>query len=234
MSLHRELLIGVAALLASIVVIGMFIHTSMNDPLQANQSQTPPAQAKDRAAELQGKQPRWMRTSGEQAYEEIPGRNLFRQARPETKPASDDPGVLVAALPPARLETRYDQAQAPVHTPEIDRITVVGRVVLDGVEQAVVEDMSRGETRFVPVGGTAFDYRFTQLTPHGATLERDGKTYTIAYGANKPEPQTRAPARTRSIVAPAELAEGASRSRLVEPAGNEATPIYNITEWESQ
>jgi hypothetical protein len=95
-----------------------------------------------------------------------------------------------------------NQQQAPVHTPQTDKIVVVGAVTMDGKTLAVVEDLSQGETRWVAVGDSAFGYRVASLSQDKATLEREGKTYDVEYGANKPEVR---PRQTSSVVMPPNL-----------------------------
>lgn len=117
-------------------------------------------------------------------YAAIGKRNLFQ---PLTS-ARDDEKPVVVEEAAARVETPAAASAEPrTRTPLDDRVAVVGAVHFDGIRHAVMEDFGRGETRFVRVGDSAFGYRLARIEDAHATLERDGKTFRLALGDNKPE-----------------------------------------------
>jgi hypothetical protein len=164
--------------------------------------------------------PAWVVNRNNSEYAVVANRRLF--GSDEKHPAPNIgalPQIDVLPAPVSDLtmrQARVDAGTVPreAPTPQTQGIVVVGRVTMDGVEQAVVEDLRRGETRFVPVHGEAFGYRVDELAGDGATLERDGRRFTVTYGEGKQERRT------------AGSNSNNSRNRVSDPSG--ATPSFPL------
>ncbi len=70
--------------------------------------------------------------------------------------------------------------------PASDRIAVVGAVRVGDDLYVLVEDVTKGETRYVRAGESAFGYTVKSADVDNAVLVRDGKTFVVALGENKP------------------------------------------------
>jgi hypothetical protein len=69
--------------------------------------------------------------------------------------------------------------------PASDRIAVVGAVRVGDDLYVLIEDVAKGETRYVRAGESAFGYTVKSADVDNAVLARDGKTFTVALGENK-------------------------------------------------
>lgn len=196
---NREVVIGVASVFAFVLGLGGLTFQLRSDTAAKADSVIPTAREH---AIIARKSPAWVARRDSNEYSVVASRKLFgSDERPA--PASQRSALPQFDLPPAPiadLTMRQARVDAPP-TPQSQGIVVVGRVTMDGVEQAVVEDLRRSETRFVPVPGEAFGYRVEELTSDGATLERGGRRFTIAYGESKPEQKAARPASNKVIVA---------------------------------
>ena len=70
--------------------------------------------------------------------------------------------------------------------PASDRIAVVGAVRVSDDLYVLVEDVTKGETRYVRAGESVFGYTVKSADVDNAVLVRDGKTFVVALGENKP------------------------------------------------
>jgi len=64
--------------------------------------------------------------------------------------------------------------------------------------QAMLENLSGKEVRFLRCGETAFGCRLVSVTPEAAQLEKDGIRFTLAIGENKPDTEPGSGAKTGS------------------------------------
>lgn len=70
--------------------------------------------------------------------------------------------------------------------PSSDRIAVVGAVRVGDDLYVLVEDAAKGETRYIRAGESAFGYTVKSADVDNAVLVRDGQTFMVALGENKP------------------------------------------------
>ncbi len=121
-------------------------------------------------------------------YAVIAERNLFQ---PLVAPKAETPPPVVKPKPvqvSPPIPTFTLPATPPItetHNPTLDKVTVVGMVQMGNEMFALVEDVTKGETRFVRAGESAFGYTVKAARGDDAVLERDGQTFAVAMGENK-------------------------------------------------
>lgn len=164
----------VNALCANPRLVGVYLNETKSSP------------ASSAAASNKPRKDAWVVARPASDYGVVTNRKLFGSDGPATEqpvPFSDPAGDIIER--PVQQTT----VSALIHNPEADRVTVVGRVEMDGTTFAVVENFGVGESRYVPVGGEAFGYRIVRLEGHDVLLEREGQQFSIQLGAYKPEPR---------------------------------------------
>ena len=166
--------------------MGVLIVKTSRAPVGDEDDKGKSKSAADSKASRLANAPRWQREAEGKDYGVIEQRPVFGAVANETKSARQLPPPLgikpmpVGPAPPTAV---------PPQGPAVDKIAVVGMVRINGETQAVVEDLSRGETKFVSVGGEAYGYRVLTIGHNEATLTKSGKQYVVAMGENKPEPR---------------------------------------------
>lgn len=122
----------------------------------------------------------------------------------------------LATEPPRPPSPRIEPPDTPA--PEVGTGPAPATVAITGVGgsggdlRVLVEDNATGQSRWVKPGGTAFGYRVDYVTGHGGVVSKDGRSYVLGVGENKP------PAKP-----PAEKSEPASKPpAATEGAGGEA------------
>lgn len=150
-------------------------------------ARTKTASARSKASKTVGKsQPK---SSG---YTVIAQRNLFQPlvAPPPKATTPPPPKASPSPPPPVNIPNFFTPPPMPdasiaAHSPAMDKITVVGSVQVGNELYVLVEDLAKGETRYVKAGESAFGYTVKAASIDDATLERDGQTYKVAMGEGK-------------------------------------------------
>jgi uncharacterized membrane protein YkoI len=125
-------------------------------------------------------------SKGQLHNELIARRNLFR---PLVAPKAETPPR--AAPPSSNPRPTFPSTPFPTPRPMVtqnaaqNQVAVVGTVRIGKDTFALVEDLTRGESRLVREGESAFGYRVARVNDETATLERDGDTLHLALGENK-------------------------------------------------
>lgn len=183
-----------------LVMVVIISRAAGNSPDSASEEpKTSPVSNRSSASLSTRVQPRsflasWEKEAEAADYSAIERSPLFGPAVEERRSARihlPPPPKMNMSLPPV---SPVMPAVMPPEGPAQDKVTVVGVVRIDGETHAVVEDMSRGETKFVPLGGEAFGYRVLTVGDREATLTKNGKQYAIALGENKAEAKPKPPA----------------------------------------
>ncbi|MCS6860208.1 MAG: hypothetical protein NZT92_07805 [Abditibacteriales bacterium] len=102
----------------------------------------------------------------------------------QTSPSNVPPMFSFLPMPPSEAASN----------PASDRIAVVGAVRVGDDLYVLVEDVARGETRYVRAGESAFGYTVQSADADNAALARGGRTFVVALGENKPSAPMRSTA----------------------------------------
>lgn len=122
----------------------------------------------------------------------IAQRNLFQplvETKAETPPPPAKPVVQPNPVPRPLPAPPPMPAFRPTQTqnPPQPQVAVVGSFKVNNERFALVEDLTKGESRMVGEGESAFGYRVARINDETVTLERDGDTLHLALGENKPQ-----------------------------------------------
>lgn len=187
----------IAVLLVStvVVIVAKNVVGSQPNPLSRRQRSTEANKARAKVKEvgtpptktLPGPQPDPAKNpEGKDPYAVIVERNLFKplpQSGDASKPPPGDQGF----LPPMPIAMPIAMP-ANVNLDEIKKQIVFTGVVTtaDGI-QALLENLSTKETRFVAVGDSAFDCRVVSISPRKISLNKGGAHFMLNIGENKPD-----------------------------------------------
>ncbi len=161
-------------------------HVIAGSPAKA--AEKPAARAKTtRARSTAGKPAEKAKPSG---YTIIAQRNLFQPLIAPPKVTTPPPPKPQPPSPPANIPNVFmpppmPDASLAAHSPAMDKIAVVGSVRVGDELYVLVEDLAKGDTRYVKAGESAFGYTVKAAGIDDATLERDGQTFTVAMGEGK-------------------------------------------------
>ena len=189
----------IAVLLASIVVVitAKNVVSNQQPRLSQREGDSEVNKARVRVNELDGQPPKAgsnTRASSEKnpsnkdPYAIIVERNLFKPlggSKPksgDTSPKPPAPGNQESLLP------MFVAMPPDVSFDEIKKQIVFTGVVAtaDGI-QALLENLSTQETRFVAVGDSAFGCRVVSISPREVLLNEGGAQFTLKIGENKPD-----------------------------------------------
>jgi len=125
----------------------------------------------------------------EDPYAIIIRRNLFRPVQPGSlaegpkSPPKTSPMPDLPRLPP--------MPGGPKSSPDVSEfkknLAFTGLVEMPTGRQALLENLQSKETRFVGSGETAFGYRLVSISDSSVRLEKDGATFALNMGENKPD-----------------------------------------------
>lgn len=111
----------------------------------------------------------------------IPKRNLFKSLVKNESPTPKTP----PRLPPSPGPLPVGNTSSSSEDNEV--IAVTGVITVGDVQVALVENLTKKETKLARVGTEAFGYVVASLDSNGAVLRKDGEDHYFALGANKPE-----------------------------------------------
>jgi len=111
----------------------------------------------------------------------IPKRNLFKSLIKEETPVRKSTPKLPP--PPGPLPPETGSSSSTSH----DVIAVTGAMTVGDVQVALVENVTKKETKLARVGTEAFGYVVASVDSQGAVLRKDGEDHYFSLGANKPE-----------------------------------------------
>jgi hypothetical protein len=184
---RSQLILGIFVPVLLVGTAAYIYHVIAGSPVKA--AEKPAARAKTtRARSTTGKPAAKAKPSD---YTVIAQRNLFQPLiAPPKVTTSSPPPKPQPTSPPVNIPNVFapppmPEASLAAHSPAMDKIAVVGSVRVGDELYVLVEDLAKGETRYVKAGDSAFGYTVKAASIDDATLERDGQTYKVAMGEGK-------------------------------------------------
>ncbi|MCS6862827.1 MAG: hypothetical protein NZT92_21190, partial [Abditibacteriales bacterium] len=185
----------ILGMVVSVLFVGTaayIYHVIAGAPVKA--AERPGARVKAARARAATRKPTSKPSSPSSSYTIIARRNLFQpliapppkvKVTPPLPPKVNTPPPPPANIPNFFMPPPMPDASIAAHSPAMDRITVVGSVRVGDELYVLVEDLAKGETRYVKAGESAFGYTVKAANVDDATLERDGQTFKVAMGEGK-------------------------------------------------
>jgi hypothetical protein len=183
---RSQLILGIFVPVLLVGTAAYIYHVIAGSPVKA--AEKPAARAKTtRARSATGKPAAKAKPSG---YTVIAQRNLFQPLIAPPKVTTPPPPKPQPPSPPVNIPNVFAPPPMPdaslaAHSPAMDKIAVVGSVRVGDELYVLVEDLAKGDTRYVKAGDSAFGYTVKAASIDDATLERDGQTYKVAMGEGK-------------------------------------------------